>query len=228
MENDLFVTVIFISSVLYISSSSVNKRLLFTENRIANCGLLKTTHLLCKLNGNVLLSRVLSVICALTLHGVVAGVIQTMNFAENGRHLANQDYTICMRQEEDMCSIVYEPCDENSFKIGPAVSQQQLDDEVGGSGFGIVGEAREQCNDKIVMPCDSEEFLAAEGFGSTGLCDLLHCGNSFCSPGESTCRIESSTTPFNIRVMFGPAVREESPEDNLGMCLKYEQQPCVS
>ncbi|XP_034247273.1 uncharacterized protein LOC117648983, partial [Thrips palmi] len=99
------------------------------------------------------------------------GVIQTMNFAENGRHLANQDYTICMRQEEDMCSIVYEPCDENSFKIGPAVSQQQLDDEVGGSGFGIVGEAREQCNDKIVMPCDSEEFLAAEGFGSTGLCD---------------------------------------------------------
>ena len=29
-----------------------------------------------------------------------AGVIQTMNFAENGRHLANQDYKICMRQEK--------------------------------------------------------------------------------------------------------------------------------
>jgi len=23
-----------------------------------------------------------------------------MNFADNGRHLADQDYTICMRQEE--------------------------------------------------------------------------------------------------------------------------------
>lgn len=32
--------------------------------------------------------------------GLFAGVIQTMNFAENGRHLANQDYTICMRQEQ--------------------------------------------------------------------------------------------------------------------------------
>ena len=32
--------------------------------------------------------------------------------------------------------------------------------DVGGSGDGGEGEAREQCNDKIVMPCDSEEFLA--------------------------------------------------------------------
>ncbi|GFG28139.1 hypothetical protein Cfor_12524 [Coptotermes formosanus] len=50
-----------------------------------------------------------------------SGIIQTMNFAVNGRHLADQDYTICMRQEEGMCSIAYEPCDENSFKIGPPV-----------------------------------------------------------------------------------------------------------
>lgn len=41
-----------------------------------------------------------------------------MNYAENGRHLANQDYNICIRKEEGMCSIAYEPCDENSFKIG--------------------------------------------------------------------------------------------------------------
>lgn len=142
-----------------------------------------------------------------------------------------------------MCSIVYEPCDENSFKIGPAIQQlgkeqwqvgsrvhqvmkyERAHDtetltDVGGSGDGGIGEAREQCNDKIVMPCDSEEFLAvsisralwsdlilptinedvnwhswnefqAEGFSPSGLCDLLHCGNSFCNPGEPTCRIES-------------------------------------
>lgn len=42
-----------------------------------------------------------------------------MNFADNGRHLADQDYTICMRQEVEMCSIAYEPCYENSFRIGP-------------------------------------------------------------------------------------------------------------
>ncbi|XP_046803672.1 uncharacterized protein LOC111677665 [Lucilia cuprina] len=53
----------------------------------------------------------------------VEGVFQTFNFADNGRHLANQDYRICMRQEMDMCSIVYQPCDEQSFRIGPSTSQ---------------------------------------------------------------------------------------------------------
>uniref|UniRef100_A0A1A9WXL2 CUB domain-containing protein n=1 Tax=Glossina brevipalpis TaxID=37001 RepID=A0A1A9WXL2_9MUSC len=46
------------------------------------------------------------------------GVLQTFNFADNGRHLANQHYRICIRQETDMCSIVYQPCDEESFRIG--------------------------------------------------------------------------------------------------------------
>lgn len=35
-----------------------------------------------------------------------------------------------------------------------------------------------------------------------------------------------SIKPFNIKVQFGPGVKAESPEDNLGMCLKYEQVPC--
>ncbi|EDX15320.1 GD12004 [Drosophila simulans] len=46
------------------------------------------------------------------------GIMQTFNFAENGRHLANQNYRICVRQELDMCSIMYQPCDEQSFRIG--------------------------------------------------------------------------------------------------------------
>ncbi|XP_055849332.1 uncharacterized protein LOC129914208 isoform X2 [Episyrphus balteatus] len=54
------------------------------------------------------------------------GVVQTFNFADNGRHLANQDYKACIRQEEKMCSIIYQPCDDQSFKIGPTklVTQQ--------------------------------------------------------------------------------------------------------
>lgn len=48
----------------------------------------------------------------------LSGIIQTFNFAENGRHLANQDYRACVRQETGMCSIAYEPCDDQSFKIG--------------------------------------------------------------------------------------------------------------
>ncbi|XP_053692418.1 uncharacterized protein LOC128740871 [Sabethes cyaneus] len=46
------------------------------------------------------------------------GVIQTFNFAENGRHLANHNYRACIRQEKGMCSVAYEPCDDQSFRIG--------------------------------------------------------------------------------------------------------------
>ncbi|XP_017076004.2 uncharacterized protein LOC108111147 [Drosophila eugracilis] len=54
----------------------------------------------------------------LQYHTGVEGIMQTFNFAENGRHLANQNYRICVRQEVDMCSIMYQPCDEQSFRIG--------------------------------------------------------------------------------------------------------------
>ncbi|EDW29196.1 GL18542 [Drosophila persimilis] len=54
----------------------------------------------------------------LQYHTGIEGVMQTFNFAENGRHLANQNYRICVRQETDMCSIIYQPCDEQSFRIG--------------------------------------------------------------------------------------------------------------
>ncbi|KAH8281661.1 hypothetical protein KR054_002050 [Drosophila jambulina] len=54
----------------------------------------------------------------LQYHTGTEGVMQTFNYAENGRHLANQNYRICVRQELDMCSIMYQPCDEQSFRIG--------------------------------------------------------------------------------------------------------------
>lgn len=54
----------------------------------------------------------------LQYHTGVEGIIQTFNYADNGRHLANQHYRICVRQESDMCSIIYQPCDEQSFRIG--------------------------------------------------------------------------------------------------------------
>ncbi|XP_037960710.1 uncharacterized protein LOC119689857 [Teleopsis dalmanni] len=57
----------------------------------------------------------------LQYHTSNEGIIQTFNFADNGRHLANQHYRICMRQEIEMCSIVYQPCDEQSFRIGPSI-----------------------------------------------------------------------------------------------------------
>lgn len=104
----------------------------------------------------------------LQYHTGVKGVVQTMNFAENGRHLADQDYMICIRQEEDMCSIVYEPCDESSFRIGPNNNETSLmDGTEDGSGDGGM-ESRnlaEMCIDRITIPCASDDLLVVKKNG---------------------------------------------------------------
>lgn len=104
------------------------------------------------------------------------GIIRTLNFAENGRHLANQDYNICIRQEHGMCSIAYEPCDENSFRIGPnndnissgseiimtddSNNVMGIQDEFADIGSGDDAQPRlDICGDRITLPCDSDEFL---------------------------------------------------------------------
>ncbi|XP_050298218.1 uncharacterized protein LOC126737379 isoform X2 [Anthonomus grandis grandis] len=163
------------------------------------------------------------------------GTVQTMNFADNGRHLANQDYNICIRQEENMCSITYEPCHENAFRISPNSEDTTINTNLlaEGSGDGESDDLRESfraiemCNDRIILPCDTEELIMPGMFNlAPGSCNLIHCGLSLCPSGNDPCKIESSATPFNIGVHFGNSAKPVSPEDNLGMCLNYEQIPC--
>lgn len=52
--------------------------------------------------------------------------------------MANQDYRACVRQESGMCSIAYEPCDEQSFRIGPN-QNIAMDAGVGGDVGGVGG-----------------------------------------------------------------------------------------
>ncbi|XP_039438715.1 uncharacterized protein LOC120419916 [Culex pipiens pallens] len=63
------------------------------------------------------------------------GIIQTFNFAENGRHLANHNYRACIRQEKGMCSVAYEPCHDQSFRIGNPLESSSG----GGGGSGVGG-----------------------------------------------------------------------------------------
>lgn len=75
-------------------------------------------------------------------------------------------------------------------------------------------------------------FLFQPGNSGSGFCDLEHCGTSLCRPGEfdvdGNCRVETSASPFHIRVAFGPGENSgTSLEDYVGMCLNYEQLPCV-
>ncbi|XP_008216930.1 uncharacterized protein LOC100120444 [Nasonia vitripennis] len=188
------------------------------------------------------------------------GTLKTLNYLPNGRYLANHDYLICIRQEYGMCSVAYAPCTEDSFRIGGPnarirnITTVQSPDEVddgSGSAPESSGLSLTRCKDRVLIPCDFEEFITPGNDGA-GICDLEHCGTTFCgsSGGTSTatttessepttaataaaaagsgCRVETSALPFHIRVAFGPGEDTgTSPEDNVGMCLSYEQLPCV-
>lgn len=82
------------------------------------------------------------------------------------------------------------------------------------------------CTDRITLPCIVEDFIGA-GMGDIPTCIPIHCGNSLCDAGVSSCKIETSVTPFHIGVHFGDGkANKGSPEDNIGACLRYKQLPC--
>ncbi|XP_015598807.1 uncharacterized protein LOC107269457 isoform X2 [Cephus cinctus] len=158
-----------------------------------------------------------------------SGVLKTLNYLPNGRFLAEHDHLLCVRQAQGMCSISYTPCTADSFRIGPP--RVDDNDQSEGSGTGPEPDtASKRCRDRVLIPCDFEEFITPGNDGA-GICNLEHCGSSLCSPTEvdedGSCRVETSATPFHIRVAFGPGEDTGiSPENNAGMCLSYEQLPC--
>ncbi|ETN60632.1 hypothetical protein AND_007740 [Anopheles darlingi] len=99
------------------------------------------------------------------------GLIQTFNFAENGRYLANHNYRACIRQEKNMCSVAYEPCDDQSFRIG---IPNQLSDEPDAGGGGAGG------------------GTGGTGAGGAGLPGVPGTGNLQGLPGAAT-----GTGPFS-------------------------------
>ncbi|KAG7188960.1 hypothetical protein KM043_008558 [Ampulex compressa] len=89
-----------------------------------------------------------------------------------------------------------------------------------------------RCRDRVLIPCDFEEFITPGNDGA-GICNLEHCGDRLCDSNEideeGNCRVETWATPFRIRVSFGPGRDTGTTlEDNTGMCLVYEQMPCMA
>ncbi|XP_075980315.1 uncharacterized protein LOC142979340 isoform X2 [Anticarsia gemmatalis] len=113
-------------------------------------------------------------------------------------------------------------------------SQQYTEDDklryfgYGNYGYRLMGFGRQRCDDRVTIPCENEYFVSSSYLGG-GVCDPHHCGDNFC-PGQShkNCRVETSITPFAVSVKFGPPTHKNSPEENIGMCLRYTQLPCES
>ncbi|KAG9429120.1 hypothetical protein HZU67_09495 [Apis mellifera carnica] len=105
--------------------------------------------------------------------------------------------------------------------------EQEADSSGGSTVYG-----QERCRDRVLIPCDFEEFITP-GNNEAGICNLEHCGNSLCDRNqvdeEGNCRVETWATPFRIRVAFGPGEDTGTTlEDNIGMCLVYEQLSCMA
>jgi hypothetical protein len=106
------------------------------------------------------------------------GTLKTLNYLPNGRYLASHDYLICIRQEYGMCSISYSPCTNDSFRIGgPRVRWYNVttssivvdqDNDEGetdsGSGTSVMTLGVRRCKDRVLIPCDFEEFITVRCF----------------------------------------------------------------
>ncbi|KAK9308041.1 hypothetical protein QLX08_001775 [Tetragonisca angustula] len=119
------------------------------------------------------------------------------------------------------------PMDEAGSSMNTSSPTEQ---EVGPSNGAVYGQ--ERCRDRVLIPCDFEEFITP-GNNEAGICNLEHCGSSLCDRNEldeeGNCRVETWATPFRVRIAFGPGQDTGTTlEDNIGMCLVYEQLPCVA
>ncbi|CAL7950174.1 unnamed protein product [Xylocopa violacea] len=115
-------------------------------------------------------------------------------------------------------------------EVGASMGTTNGTEEGAVSSITVYGQ--ERCRDRVLIPCDFEEFITP-GNNEAGICNLEHCGNSLCDRNEldeeGNCRVETWATPFRIRVAFGPGQDTGTTlEDNIGMCLMYEQLACVT
>lgn len=114
------------------------------------------------------------------------GTLKTLNYAPNGRYLADQDYLLCVRQESGMCSVAYTPCTNDSFRVGQRrqqlgnngnnTSTAALMTDGEGSGTGPVMASPltgQRCDDRVLIPCDFEEFITVCIFLFLSLVDKI-------------------------------------------------------
>lgn len=89
---------------------------------------------------------------------VCFNIFKTFNFAENGRHLSNQKYKACIRQEAKMCSIAYEPCNEHSFRIGPNRLRETYSNQLAPSPYGYNSAFPYQTNPYQINPYQTNPY----------------------------------------------------------------------
>ena len=169
----------------------------------------------------------------LQYHTGVSGTIRSFNYdGDAGRQLSNQDYSICVRTENNFCGIAYTVCPNMPYSItGPSGGSATSTGTPVGA---LVGAS--SCNsDWLTIPCASDNGKTIQS-GNTVCQDRL-CGDAFASVvSQSSGTVVSTVRPFRIAVRFD-AFEANVPTsvngvqaqfNNRGFCLNYIQQPCTA
>lgn len=191
-----------------VSSDTAQLNFAFGANGMNRQWEIKVTQFPCNAQGNGFGNG------CLQFHTGLTGRFTTFNFLPtNENHLANQDYSICIRQEAGFCCVEYTVCpDANSFTIDTTLKS------------------------KVEDACQTVDYITIEG--GQGTCagnNVPSAGvNKFCGdklnplPDQmENVPICDCTTPFRVDIF----TNEEA--DNMmqaalsrGVCLEYRQIPC--
>jgi len=131
------------------------------------------------------------------------------------QHLANQDYTICIRMNQGFCGICYQVCDITPAFPGFSISETTAIDD------GCL-------TDWILIPCatDHQSTTALQSGGDA--CASKLCGTTFTSTGTGgPAPVYSYRKPFEVRV-YTNSDEAALADGNIGFCLKYQQLSCTS
>jgi len=153
----------------------------------------------------------------LQYHTTLTGRFQTFNFEESTDpvHLANQDYGICIRQEDGYCCIQYTLCsDTNSFSLGAPAATATQDTNCALDWVGIAG---------VSATCVH---------GTAAQTHSKLCGAKFSTATANTLDTTSvcdCTAPFIVNIVTDQAldtVAATAALPSRGVCLEYQQIPC--
>lgn len=150
----------------------------------------------------------------LQYHTTPVGRISTFNYlAAASTHLANQEYSICVRRNAGFCCVEYQACDSQGFSID--VSNGPGFDGACSRDFITIPGSSNQCSTSSSNPLNNRYC----GFFLLGL-----------TANQPVC---DCTEPFNVFIRtdgISDTVAAGVPVANVvqskGVCLDYKQIPC--
>jgi len=164
----------------------------------------------------------------LQYHTGLTGTITTFNWMGNGnieQHLANQDYSVCIRQEEGFCCTQYRVCeDDNSFSLSTgdaAITTGDHDnlctlDYVGIEGSSDVCDAGRPVSVSSRYCGTFLSRVAGENAANRPVCD---CSAPF--------HLDIFTNAISdVPLMPGMPAMPNNVSPSKGVCITYRQLPC--